>query len=97
MSSIVTRKQLESKRMRAIELLQAGWTQAEVARKLDVSEGSVSNWKKKWKEKGKKSLRAQPHSGRPSKLTDEQRNELVSLLDQGHQIQLKIPAIKTWS
>ncbi|MFK7769603.1 MAG: transposase [Mariniblastus sp.] len=83
MASILTSKSLESRRMRAIELLQSGWKQAEVARKLDVIEGSVSNWKKKWREQGKKSLRAQPHSGRPCKLTVEQRNELVGLLDQG--------------
>ena len=80
---MLTRKSLESRRMQAIELLKSGWSQADIARKFDVSEGAVSNWKKKWKEEGKRSLRAQPHSGRPSKLSVDQRSELIELLTQG--------------
>ncbi len=69
--------------MQAIDLLRKGVSQAEIARKFDVTESAVSQWKKKWKEQGKKSLRGIPHTGRPAKLDDYQKEQLVQLLDDG--------------
>lgn len=83
MSSTMTRSQMESRRMQAIELLREGWTQADVARKFDVTTGAVCRWNKTWKEQGKRALRGVPHPGRPSELSDTQRAELMELLDKG--------------
>lgn len=83
MAAIVTRAAMEARRMQAIELLRQGMSQAEVARKFDVTKAAVSYWHKKWKEQGKRSLRAKPHSGRPTKLDEEQRQQLMDYLDQG--------------
>ena len=83
MPAIVTRAAMEARRMQAIELLRQGMSQAEVARKFDVSKAAVSDWHKKWKEQGKRSLRGKPHSGRPTKLDEDQRGQLTDCLDQG--------------
>lgn len=54
-----------------------------MARKFDVTTDAVSCWKKTWKERGKRALRGVPHPGRPSELSDAQRENLMNLLDHG--------------
>lgn len=83
MLATMTRVQMEARRMQAIELLRAGWSPTEVARKFDVTTSAVSHWKKTWKEQGKRALATKPHSGRPSKLDDAQKQQLMDFLDQG--------------
>jgi len=64
-------------------LLQRGEGVREVARLLGVTPTSVSRWKKALKEGGLEALKAKPHPGRPSALSAEQKEALVSILRQG--------------
>src|SRR5260221_3059747 len=74
----------EGRRRRAWELKQAGWKQTQVAAALGVTSGAVSPWLTRAQVEGvEEGLRAHPASGRPSKLTPEQRAQLPALLDRG--------------
>lgn len=75
--------ELEARRRRAAEYFQARKSLAEVARLVGASLSSVKRWRRAWKEGGVKSLAAKPHPGTPSKLTDEQKQELVEILLSG--------------
>ena len=79
----LTRSGMEERRFEAIKLLKQGYSQVEIARKFDVTPAAVNIWKKKHEADGKKALRAIPHSGRPNKLDENQREELTEFLDQG--------------
>lgn len=70
----------EGRRIRAWELKQLGWLQKEIAIALGVTPGAVSQWMKRAKEGGAQALRNRPRSGRPPKLRDEQRLQLLALL-----------------
>src|SRR5258706_1371899 len=74
----------EGGRRRAWELKQAGWKQTQIAAALGVTSGAVSQWLTRARVEGvEEGLRAHPASGRPSKLTPEQRAQLPALLDRG--------------
>jgi transposase len=72
--------ELEARRRRAAEYFQARKSLAEVARLVGASLSSVKRWRRAWKEGGVKALAAKPHPGTPSKLTDEQKQDLVEIL-----------------
>lgn len=73
-------KQLEQRRLRAWKLLQEGFTPVEVARKLGVNRRSVRRWRALGE---RQQLAARPASGRPPKLTERQREQLVGRLIAG--------------
>src|SRR5258707_12562274 len=74
----------EGRRRRAWELKQAGWKQTQIAAALGVTSGAVSQGLTRARvEGGEEGLRAHPASGRPSKLTPDQRAQLPALLDRG--------------
>jgi len=60
-----------------------GWKQKDIARVLGVTKGAVSLWLKRVKEEGIEGLRHRKPWGAPSKLTPEQRSQLLTLLAQG--------------
>lgn len=76
-------EELERRRRRAIELLDKGLRLAEVARILGVERRSVERWLKTRREGGLRLLRAKPASGRPPKLSAEDRKQLESILLEG--------------
>ncbi len=78
-----TPQQLQKRRERAIELLNAGKTPAEVARALSASRSSVSRWQHIFKYQGLTGLRAQPIPGRPPDLSPKQLRQLEALLLKG--------------
>ncbi len=78
-----TAEQLERRRLQALELLEAGYSQAEVARRLGVTQGAVSQWRKKAQEGGKQALLAKPQPHRPCRLTPEQQEQLQQMLLEG--------------
>jgi transposase len=80
MSSI---KWQEERRKRAYELMQAGWGQKQIAEALGVSEGAVSQWKKRAAEGGEAALAHRPAPGAVSKLSDEQLAQLPGVLSRG--------------
>jgi len=66
--------------MRAMTLLDQGWSQAEVARKLGVTPQAVSVWVKARAEGGQAALKARPHPGPKPKLTPKQVARLEQIL-----------------
>ena len=73
----------EARRFRAWELHLKRWTQAQIAEALGVTEGAVSQWFKKVREKGLQSLRSRKGGGPKPKLTPEQLENLTELLAKG--------------
>ena len=72
----------EARRLQAWHLKQQGWSQRHIAQALGVSEGAVSQWMTR-AGGGVEALRHRPPPGAPSRLTDEQRAHLPTLLQQG--------------
>ncbi|MCI2425733.1 helix-turn-helix domain-containing protein, partial [Candidatus Acetothermia bacterium] len=73
-------KVLEARRQRAATLLEQGMGIREVARQIGAAPSSVKHWKDQVEKGGKEALRAKPHPGRPSRLSPQQREELLGLL-----------------
>lgn len=76
-------EQLRRRRIRALHLFEAGTTQAEVARRLEVSRVSAKRWHDTWKAKGGKGLKAKKPLGRPNRLSEKQRKQIESALLKG--------------
>ena len=75
-------KVLQRRRLRAGRLLLRGVAQAEVARRVDVTRTTVSEWNEKLQAGGLESLRRRPR-GRPPGLDASQRRALIGLLKSG--------------
>lgn len=82
----LTAQQLEERRLAAGQLLQRGQlSQVEVARQVGVSEASVSRWARRLQETGgmMRGLKARPRTGRPSKLSAEEWQQVAGLVQAG--------------
>ncbi len=79
----LTPEQLEQRRLAAYEMLQSGKTQAEVAQEFGVTTGAVNHWVKAVEKAGPEALKRRPHTGRPPKLSRQQRGRIPELLAQG--------------
>lgn len=79
----LTREQMEQRRLMAAEDLLASMKQADVARKYGVNCSSVSRWAKTLRGEGKEGFRMRKAKGRKSKLTLEQKKDLVKILVSG--------------
>jgi transposase len=75
----------EGRRLRAFELKEQGWKQTHIADALGVSEGAVSQWMKRAREKGVQALRHKPPPGAPPRLSEDERARLPELVAQGAQ------------
>lgn len=73
----------EQRRLHALKLKGQNWKQSEIATALNVSKGAVSRWIRKAEIKGKDSLQASPHTGRPPELTKNQKLQIPDLLWHG--------------
>jgi transposase len=73
----------EGRRLRAFELKERGWKQTHIADALGVSEGAVSQWMKRAREKGVEDLRHKPPPGAPPRLSEDERARLPELVAQG--------------
>jgi len=78
-----TTEELEARRRRAVDMLQAGSGVREVARIVGVHPGSVSRWKKMVETGGPEALKAKPPPGRGARLSKAQRQRLAALLLRG--------------
>lgn len=76
-------KDLERRRIRAARLLQRGVSQAEVARRVEVSRQSVSRWAETLAREGFEALRGPGRTGRRPSLDAQQREALAEALLQG--------------
>lgn len=77
------RRELQRRRLKAGRLLSRGVSQAEVARRGEVSRETVRRWADKLAAGGLVSLRNARKLGRPSGLDDAQRRSLVAALKAG--------------
>lgn len=74
---------LEKRRLKAFKLLDAGVTQAEVARRVGVHRQSVSRWAQAAKVNGKAALLKAGRAGRLPRLSPTQKEQVKSALLQG--------------
>jgi transposase len=77
--SLLTRDEMESRRLIAAQDLQRGLTQSQVARKFGVSRTTASRWCRALNGKGLDSLRKRRAPGRPSRLNTEQLTGVAEL------------------
>ncbi len=83
--SLLTRDEMERRRLMAAQDLQTGLTQSQVARKFGVSRTTASRWHRALSGKGVEALRKRRAPGRPSRLSGEQLQGLVELYQAGPQ------------
>jgi transposase len=74
---------MEQRRMRAADLLERGLIPAEIARQVGVAHRVVSEWRKAWRQGGRKALRSAGPAGRKSKLDDRQLAQVRNALAEG--------------
>jgi transposase len=74
---------LERRRRQAFALIKSGIGLKEVARRVGVSLTSVCRWQLAVQERGPAALKAKPASGRPRRLSDNDRTHLLDILIRG--------------
>jgi transposase len=80
---ILTRDEMESRRLLAAQDLQTGLTQSQVARKFGVSRTTASRWNRSLSGRGIDALKKRRAPGRPSRLTSDQLAALKELYQAG--------------
>ena len=78
-------EKLERRRRRAIGLLREGYAPVQVARRLGVDRRSVRRWSAAYRRKGDRGIEAVAAPGRPSKLSQVQKQEIQEALLEGAQ------------
>lgn len=73
----------EFRRLRAIELFEAGWKASDIAKALGVTRGAVSQWLKKYRENGIEALYYKPVTKKPCRLSGEQCEQMIAILNEG--------------
>src|SRR5690242_6358590 len=81
--SLLTRDEMESRRLLAAQDLQTGLTQSEVARKFGVSRTTASRWNRALSGRGVEALRKRRAPGRPSRLSSDQLAIVTGLYKEG--------------
>ncbi|MCA9471257.1 MAG: winged helix-turn-helix domain-containing protein [Nitrospirales bacterium] len=76
-------EKLETRRRQAAKLLARGKGIREVARQIGAAPSSVKRWKDALEQGGSDALKAKPHTGRPSRLSRQQRLQLAKILRKG--------------
>src|ERR1700686_1608185 len=80
---ILTRDEMESRRLMAAQDLQRGLTQSQVSRKFGVSRTTASRWHRALSWRGVESLRKRRAPGRPCRLTAEQMTGAAEIFKAG--------------
>ncbi len=80
---ILTRDEMESRRLLAAQDLQTGLSQSQVARKFGVSRTTASRWHRAMTGRGVEALRKRRASGRPCRMSTEQRQGATELYHAG--------------
>jgi len=81
--SILTRDEMESRRLLAAQDLQRGLSQSQVARKFGVSRTTASRWYRSLSGRGLESLRKRRAPGRPSRLNTSQLTAVAEVYRSG--------------
>ena len=74
---------LEKRRFQAIQMLERGLSQSEIARQLRVVRQSVARWVREYRAQGKSALRKAGRAGRKPRLSEKQRQQLEKRLVAG--------------
>jgi len=74
---------LEKRRMQAARLLEKGYIESEVARRVGVHRQSVNRWAKQLAENGRSALKKAGRAGRKPRLTEEQLRRVEAVLKAG--------------
>jgi len=80
-----TPQELEQRRLRAVSLLNEGFSPVEVARQIGVDRRSVRRWKAAARKGGASAVAAKPASGRPRRLSKRDLTRLRRMLMKGAQ------------
>lgn len=80
---ILTRDEMESRRLLAAQDLQRGLSQSQVARKYGVSRTTASRWHRALNGRGVEALRKRRAPGRPSRLNPEQLRGVAEIYQAG--------------
>ncbi|HEX3879928.1 MAG TPA: helix-turn-helix domain-containing protein [Bryobacteraceae bacterium] len=80
---ILNRDEMESRRLLAAQDLQNGLSQSQIARKFGVSRTTASRWHRALHRRGVESLRKRRATGRPSRLTKDQREGVIEIFRAG--------------
>jgi transposase len=83
LEGILTRDEMESRRLTAAQDLQRGLSQSQVARKFGVSRTTASRWQRPLTGKGVEALRKRRAPGRPSRLKGDQLEGAAELYKEG--------------
>jgi transposase len=81
--SSLSRKDKEKRRLKAAKMFEKGKSQAEVAKKFNVTPAAANQWHKAWYEKGKEALKSLGSPGPDSELTDEKRKKFKKAILKG--------------
>lgn len=80
---LLTRDEMESRRLLAAQDLQRGLSQSQVARKFGVSRTTASRWYRALSGRGLEGLRKRRAPGRPSRLNSEQLSIVAEIYRSG--------------
>jgi transposase len=80
---LLTRDEMERRRLLAAQDLQNGLSQSQIARKFGVSRTTASRWHRALHGAGVESLRKRRATGRPCRLSRDQRQGVVELYREG--------------
>ena len=83
---LLTRDEMESRRLMAAQDLQRGLSQSQVSRKFGVSRTTASRWHRALSGRGVESLRKRRAPGRPCRLTAQQLADVAALYRMGPQV-----------
>src|SRR5450756_2796692 len=83
---LLSRDEMESRRLLAAQDLQTGLSQSQVARKFGVSRTTASRWNRTLNGNGVESLRKRRAPGRPSRLTADQLASLTETYRAGPRV-----------
>jgi len=81
--AIYKQAEYEALRRRCVELKQAGWKQADIARAFGLTAGWVSQTLKTYRQQGEAGLTTGKRTGAPSRLTLDQLDQLTRELAKG--------------
>ena len=74
---------LEKRRMQAARLLEKGYSEADVARRVGAHRQSVNRWAKQLEENGRIGLKKAGRAGRKPRLSEEQQQRIQTVLKAG--------------
>lgn len=83
--SLLSRQELEKRRLRAVKFFRQGKIDAEIKRILGVSHEAVRLWRLNWKEKGIEGLKSKGKPGPKPRLTEEKKEKVKEALLKGPQ------------